>query len=598
MTETVPPRDAQAIAQWQRRHLIGLAGGAPLIGLSAALPGAAAAGAPNEDAPALDARAFGVQIDASGSGLRDQSAALQAAIDAASRLGKPLLLPAGRIGIGRPVTVQPSLRLAGAGSNATRLVHLPGVATAMFRLAPGPVSGVHLSDFGCEGNGAPGEHGLHLWAQPDPAPPFHGGLWYATLERLVFQFFGGKSLWFQGGALPERGTLPSNHVHQFITIRDTVVFRGEDPRSRALSVTGKCGQFYFEGFCEFDARVDGRPQLPGLNVCFSREFRNRQSGAYGDAGDARDLDTLAARPDWAPTPLPGRGQPRYSDEACYGIDFRASVQGSYHGIWVDRGSVFAHHCYFEALYRAALVLNGNLCLTDSVFNNAATLNPPLRDDGAGYIAATTENGFLMVGSNILGGAAGASYRRIGSGHIQRASADRVGTRTAADALSSLTSVQASIDRGVLRAGAAADLFVSAGLPIDLHTIESELAPGSRLIVRPFEPPGGVLRIVGGGNIACAEIAQGRPLLLRVGDAVTLYRGDGLGTWIVVGRSIAPLAALERPGQGYFAAGEVVQNLGRSSVEPANGKLLTGWARTSDGTTHRPVDWQPRFALSG
>ena len=80
---------------------------------------ARAAGAPDAPTPAagLDARSFG----AVGDGLADDGPALQLAINESQRLGRALLLPAGRYLVNRTLVVQSDAR-GHPGTNPLRLV--------------------------------------------------------------------------------------------------------------------------------------------------------------------------------------------------------------------------------------------------------------------------------------------------------------------------------------------------------------------------------------------------------------------------------------------------------------------------------------------
>ena len=541
----------------------------------------------------LPAAAFGV---VAGTGA-DQSPALNAAIAAAVLLGKTLILPKGRILCSGGLVIRHALQLRGAGFFATEIVHMPGARQPLWVLDNGVVSGVQIADLLCTGHAADAQHGFYLHAQGIVAPPYQGGLWYARFTRIFLRGFGGKAFWFRGG-IGDSGTPgDSSALHQFVSLNDVVVHRGLTPASRALSATGKVGQFYFQGHCEFDGDPSGGPTLAGQNVVFSREFHHADSGRSGDVHDGVDPVTTLPRPGWSIIPQPGGGD---SDLHPYSIDFKASVQFSLGGVWIDRGDAVLHECYFEGLLRTLTVTgSGSVVFTGNRLNNAACVNgEPSRTDG--WVAAVA-TGTLLTGGNVVAGRTAATYRRIGSGQISRIAPDGIAIRgtddrpiSADDPALSNASVQLAPVGKVLTIGSATDIFVINPGAAEVAQIASSHGFGDTVDMRSANDDAiAILRLVGGGNITCREIETGEGLTLRRGDAVTLKRVDGYATWMVIARSIAPLTAAAMPARGYFFAGERV----RSTASFGAGPVVVGWQRLTTGNRHiLGRDWRAIEAI--
>jgi hypothetical protein len=140
-----------------------------------------------------------VTVKARGDGVADDSAAIQAAIDAAAKPGGGIvLLPAGRYRLTRTVYIWPGVRLFGVGK--TRPVFVLGAATPGFRSGVGSMiffTGNH------PGGAAPGPGGVPLRG-PVPVPPptsvpfnpdiadANSGTFYSAMANVDFEIGAGN----------------------------------------------------------------------------------------------------------------------------------------------------------------------------------------------------------------------------------------------------------------------------------------------------------------------------------------------------------------------------------------------------------------------
>lgn len=139
-----------------RRRLLLSAGvgGVGGVGLATGIDRTLEPAAPGSPLRSLDPRDYG----ASGTGEADDSEAIQRALDAAARSGRPVSLPAGTYAIGKPIEIPSSVTLRGAGSNATVLRAAPGTELESLlghRTQSGtnpPAKGVVVEDLGLVGN--------------------------------------------------------------------------------------------------------------------------------------------------------------------------------------------------------------------------------------------------------------------------------------------------------------------------------------------------------------------------------------------------------------------------------------------------------------
>lgn len=134
----------------------------------------------------LDARGFGARGDGSG----DDTAAVQAAIDALPRTGGTVYLSGGTYRLTRPVRLRDKVTLRGAGDGATVLAQNDADADALTGTA---VERITIEDLWLTGGGSGSGSGLTLRRGGNDAVP------YASLRRLTAENFGGDGIAIENG---------------------------------------------------------------------------------------------------------------------------------------------------------------------------------------------------------------------------------------------------------------------------------------------------------------------------------------------------------------------------------------------------------------
>ena len=430
----------------------------------------------------LNARELGVLPDAA-----DNTDPMQGSMGYAATNGLRLQIPAGET-IVRSLTIPKYLQMSGDTKRVSKIIHKAGETGAMLSMPPGPVIDLRISDLYIWGNdeGAATEHGLYLHARPDGAG-INGGLWSSVLDNVNFRKFGGKSIWLRGDASPDVADCP----HQFLTLRDVSVFRARSAASRCLSVTGKVGQVYFEGACQFDCLdAETLPYL-GTNVCMSREFTN------GDAADG--------------------GSP-VSDLSPYTIRFKATVQNAALAILLDRGDFEIDGSYFENLYGGVHAQFGaDATVTNNRFANAAA------NGGAGFGVKNT-SASLRRGGNIFVG--GVDKRYVASNPVRDVvvSADSGASGTAGNTTGTMLQIGDNGSGGIDIKGMSLILLNGKATPNTITNIISTHSSGSSFTLRVT---GGFVRFSSGGNIAMPSSQ-----LLPAGSTITFVLSDSY--WMPVG----------------------------------------------------------------
>jgi len=212
-------------AEFSRRVLL-TRGGTLATGAGAALVGAVAIGAtarrddgqpPAADATPTGETAYNVrQFGAKGDGDADDTAALQAAIDAAKKLGGTVFLPPGVYLTGRLV-LHSRIHLRGSGGGATVLRLKPGANSALLESAgfatltgrggDGGITMFSVRDLTLDGNKAHNEragYGMRFYAY---------GYELASVIIVNFRNDGIYSEWGLSGALP----VPSHQMEAHIS---------------------------------------------------------------------------------------------------------------------------------------------------------------------------------------------------------------------------------------------------------------------------------------------------------------------------------------------------------------------------------------------
>lgn len=164
------------------------------------------------------------------------------------------------------ITLRTGFRILGSSS----VLYATAATTALIVEPVGPVQHVELDNLvicghsiggPCGGGGSNSitncknsQTGLYLYAQNSGG---QGGIWYSRFSSLVFECFGGDSIYVKNN--------DNNGINQFLTFENIVAFRTQ-PASYTLHITGQGGQYTFIN-CEFDGTLSGTGQRnAGANI--------------------------------------------------------------------------------------------------------------------------------------------------------------------------------------------------------------------------------------------------------------------------------------------------------------------------------------------
>lgn len=162
-----------------------------------------------------------------------------------------VLLPAGEYLV-KSIKMISKVKLKGLGRGSTRLKVVPESSGPLIVLGNGPIiytaiEGVTLVGGTPSAAINPGQYAINLEAKPIAgSTPANGGLWWSYIQDVAIIGFS-RGIRVQGGAVPGNYQLP----HQFISVRDLVVFLSKDATGPALKLTGQVAQITFEQ-CHFD----------------------------------------------------------------------------------------------------------------------------------------------------------------------------------------------------------------------------------------------------------------------------------------------------------------------------------------------------------
>ena len=174
--------------------------------------------------------------------------ALQVALE--RNIGE-VLLPAGEYLV-ESIRMRSRVKLKGLGRGSTRLKATPGYEGSFITLSDGPIIHTALEGMTLVGGTPlaatnPSQWAIDFVAQSaGGSPKGNGGLWWSAIQDVQIIGFS-KGVRMQGGAIPGNYQLP----HQFISLRDFVVFLSKDATGPALKLAGQVAQFVFEQ-CQFD----------------------------------------------------------------------------------------------------------------------------------------------------------------------------------------------------------------------------------------------------------------------------------------------------------------------------------------------------------
>ncbi|MCP3472148.1 glycoside hydrolase family 55 protein [Bradyrhizobium sp. CCGUVB1N3] len=174
--------------------------------------------------------------------------ALQIAMD--RKIGE-VVLPAGEYLV-QSIKMRSRVKLKGLGRGSTRLKAVPGYTGSFVVLGNGPIIHTSIEGMTLVGGTPAAATNPSQWAidfeataVPGSVPP-NGGFWWSALQDVQLIGFS-RGVRLQGGAVPGNYQLP----HQFVSVRDFVVFLSKDAMGPALKITGQVAQFVFEQ-CQFD----------------------------------------------------------------------------------------------------------------------------------------------------------------------------------------------------------------------------------------------------------------------------------------------------------------------------------------------------------
>ena len=422
---------------------------------------------------AFDVRAYG----ATGDGTTDDTAAIQAAINAAHTAGGGIVRISAGTYIVDGLTLKSGVRVSGVDWLDTILkAKAGGSATALFSLDTGPVQAASITDLSLVGNGVAGQRGIWFKAIVDGTNT--GGFWHSYLRELHISGFAGDGVWLQGG--PVSGTLP----HQFLSL-DKLWITAADTKY-AMLISGQVGQVTATG------------------------------GLYDGSGIAthttsvlhlvRELDD---------------SQAIISDEMPYNITFvGVSIQTSQLGVDIDRAhGIRFQSCYWETTGKGMYIAASAdlVTLAGCGFYNAANLA------GNGYIVGVDGNSRCKIDGCFITGTTDAFVKNLGSGSIEVSRNSQAGV---SPVTSNLTT-QISEVAGVLTLGSTTTFLVNTS-GTNIVTITSEKGPGEMVFLRAW---GGTIKFATGGNIDLGS--QTSPYTVANNGVAVLVRMDLGVTWQLI-----------------------------------------------------------------
>ncbi len=481
----------------------------------------------------------------------DMSGPLQWAIDQAAATGNVLYLPPGVI-YANGLVMRDHVRIVGPGRGFASISNVPGTNRPMWSIPLGVIQHWAIKGLTLQSGGGAGEDCIVMQGAmaADAGAGAGAGAFYGLIEDVQILGFAGHSILAVGGTTEANA---NNIFQQFITLRQVMALRSATSLySRSLDLIGNCGQWVFEGACEFDSMGQGSVIAPGVNISIGRRWQCTD-GRLGSAADAY-LENFA---NWSPA----------ADIAPYRIDLTGvTVQGSAVGIIVDRAEVDLIRLYMEQTVTAIVAMgSASLVVESPIWHNAGGSSTSA---GAGCLILN-DTARVSIGHERVDGLVDRLYV-IKPGTVPLAFNRHAPALTD----SNLPGISTSTVPLVAPAGGMLDVHGNeavrvtgggSGGPSDITSITSQHGPGTRLTVQAHY--GSVLRLLSGGNISLAT-----PLVLRALDAVTVELRNNI--WEVVSARLASLTATSVPTTGWYAQGEVVRN-----AAPASGQA-SGWAATA------------------
>lgn len=217
-----------------------------------------------------------------------------------------------------------------------------------------------------------------------------GGMWYSIFKNVFVNQFGGYGWWFRGG--------PNSFVqpHQFITLDSCIAIRPSPGSyySRCVLLTGQCGQFKFQGECDFDG-LETSPH--GFNIEMGAEF------VFGSLIGGPLIGGTAAAGGG-----PNLGTPVNGPRTPYNIIFHGiTSQNALTAIYTyNTFDIVIDSCYFEDV---AQVIVTSVAFNTAIINNHFTNSGIFA--GAGFIINMTNGSW----GTAIGNDANAPDRFIANG---------------------------------------------------------------------------------------------------------------------------------------------------------------------------------------
>lgn len=209
-----------------------------------------------------------------------------------------------------------------------------------------------------------------------------GGMWYSIFKNVFVANFGGYAWWFRGG--------PNSFVqpHQFITLDSCIAIRPHTWYSRCVLMTGQCGQFKFQGVCDFDG---GWVAPEGFNIEMGAEF------VFGSlVGGPLIGGTSAAGGG------PNNGTPVNGPRVPYNIAFHGvTSQNALTALFTyNTFDIIVDSCYFEDVAQVIVTsVAVNTGIINSHFTNCGVLS------GAGFIISMCNGSYGTAIGNDVGSVA-------------------------------------------------------------------------------------------------------------------------------------------------------------------------------------------------
>lgn len=413
------------------------------------------------------------------------TAAVQAAIDAAAAAGGGLVSLRRGTYVVSALTLKDGVTLEGAGKFVTTLRAASGAVsgTGLLSLAAGPVR-ANIRHLGVEGLGATnlGQHGIYFRSAASAGAPFHGGWWNSEINDIVVRDFHGHNIWLRGG-----GTsflLP----HQFLTLKNIMCLKNAaSAGTSGVRMTGQVAQVEVIG-----GEYNGPAQSnDGTNIVLGREVD----------------DSGAVVSDVAPAIIAFRG---------------ASMQDNKRGITVSRAfPVLLDGCWLENLSEGVTASDSAVRVTvrGSFLTNVGS------NAGAGFSIKAASSSTVVADGNVFSGASDVNLLASFGSIISRDNVNANGTKPTTSGLTVQVGVEAA---GLVTLGDYRTAIVNSSAT-QIINVASTASVGEKVSIKAF---GGTLVLNSTGSINASGLAM--PFTVPANAIVTLVRHDLGSDWNIEG----------------------------------------------------------------